>query len=337
MINAYQPPETSRLIYYNRYIDNIVYQIMGKSKGLLFVLGFLFLSVVARAADTTRYRDQLFADVKITSNINYDTNPKDAKAYLADIYQPAGDQANNRPLIIWMHGGAFKFGSKDAKSIQLWCNTFARRGYVCAAINYRLSKKNPLLHHDELLKGCYNGMIDAKKAIQFFRENASKYGIDPERIILAGNSAGGMIAVQTAFVSNAGFVKTAALAPELEGAQSNDLPHIAAVVNLWGAIFNRDWLKNASVPIVCILGDKDGIVPPTHRNNSLFGGIDIHTTADSIHLTNELKVYQGYSHELEKHFNPFFMPHDGTEQRWLDAGEFIAAFLYKNVILSKIN
>ena len=307
-------------------------------KKITLILFILFLGInQSKASDTLRYRDLVFNNLTVSKNISYNDSAYavDRKSYLMDIYQPAVDSATKRPLIIWMHGGGFKFGSKEARGIQLWCKTFAERGYVCVAINYRLSKNNPLLHYNDLLKGCYDGLMDAKKAIRFFRENALKYGIDPDKIILAGNSAGGMIAIQTAFVSDADFAKTAGLPTANGDDRSPSLPKIAAVVNMWGAIFNRDWLKNARVPIVCVLVDQDGIVAPTHKNTGIYGGEDIHSTADSLQLPNDLKIFKGYSHELQKHFNPIFPVSGDTERRWQEAGQFAADFLYRNVIAIK--
>ncbi len=309
---------------------------MAREKFFLILFIILSAEIQSKANDTLRYRDRVFNNCTIAKNISYHaiTPVVDKKSYLMDIYQPADDSETKRPLIIWMHGGGFKFGSKEARGIQLWCKTFAERGYVCAAINYRLSKNNPLLHYNDLLKGCFDGVMDVKKAIRFFHENALKYGIDTNKIVLAGNSAGGMLAVQTAFVSDAAFAKAAGM-PTINGDdRSTSLPKIAAVVNMWGAIFNRDWLKNARVPIVCVLGDQDGIVPPTHKTTALYGGEDIHATADSLRLPNDLKVFKGYSHELQKHFNPLFPVSGDTERRWLEAGQFVADFLYKNVIVN---
>ena len=321
----------------NQYYIISVYMNMAGKKISLFLF-ILFLGInQSKANDTLRYRDQVFNNLSITKNISYNdsANAADRESYLMDIYQPAADSGSKRPLIIWMHGGGFKFGSKEASGIRLWCKTFAERGYVCVAINYRLSKNNPLLHYNDLLKGCYDGVIDAKKAIRFFRENALKYGIDSNKIILAGNSAGGMIALQTAFVSNADLAKSAGLTTINGDDGSTSLPKIAAVVNLWGAIFNRDWLKNARVPIVSVLGDQDGIVAPTHKNTSIYGGEDIHSTADSLQLANALRIFKGYSHELQKHFNPLFPVSSDTEKRWLEAGQFVADFLYSHVIAIK--
>lgn len=287
-----------------------------------------------QAQTTHRYKDLIFSEVAIDKNLSYQPNaPKDEKkAYLFDLYQPMGDNAASRPLIIWMHGGGFKFGSKKAKGIELWSKTFAQRGYVCAGINYRLSKKNPIFHFDELLKSSYYAVQDVKTAVEYFRHNAARYRIDPDKIILAGNSAGGIIALQAAYSSNA---ELAALAQLPAGTAAINQPgervKVAAIVNFWGAIYNLNWLKNAAVPIVSVLGSNDGIVPPTHKSAPLYGGKDIHEKANALGIPNDLKVFDGYSHELQKHFNPLLPVGAGTQQRWLQAGQFAADFLYNRL------
>jgi len=301
-------------------------------KQTIVLIGTLFLSLpsIAQSHRDTRYKDLIFSDVKIDRDLSY--NPRsskgDKKAYQFDLYQPKNDEDKSRPLIIWMHGGGFKFGSKDARGMQIWCKSFAQRGYVCAAINYRLSKNNPLFHFDELLKGSYYAVQDAKMAVLYFKEHAREYNINPDKIILAGNSAGGIVALQTAYSSNADLAKLAKLPDTVEDAKTREIFKVAAVINFWGAIFDINWLKNARVPIVSVLGSKDSVVPPTHKSAPLYGGQDIHTEADALHIPNELKVFDGYSHELQKHFNPVFGVGKDTQKRWLEAGQFAADFLY---------
>ncbi len=58
-----------------------------------------------------------------------------------DIYLPQCDDVSHeskRPLLLWVHGGAFLAGSKDDVSITNLCKQFAKRGYVTASISYRL-------------------------------------------------------------------------------------------------------------------------------------------------------------------------------------------------------
>ena len=95
------------------------------------IITLLFCSELAAQAQTEhRYKDLVFPNVTIDKDQSYKPEaPKDErKSYLFDLYTPAGDKASKRPLIIWMHGGGFKFGSKGAKGVQIWSKTFAQRG-----------------------------------------------------------------------------------------------------------------------------------------------------------------------------------------------------------------
>src|ERR1700759_3942621 len=144
---------------------------MFKHATLFISLVLVSLSVKAQTPGGIRYKDVIFPDVQIDKDLSYDPNAvkEEKKWYQFDLYQPKNDDASNRPLIIWMHGGGFKFGSKNAKGMKIWGESFAKRGYVCAAINYRLSKHNPLFHFDELLKSSYYAVQDAKRAVLYFK------------------------------------------------------------------------------------------------------------------------------------------------------------------------
>lgn len=292
----------------------------------------LFCMTTKAKAQPVRYKDSVFPSIKTVIDLSYDSAGQSAKnkAHRFDLYQPAGDDAVNRPLIIWMHGGGFKFGSKDDKSNQIWGKFFSQRGYVVAVINYTLSKRLPFLHFDELKRSCYYGVLDAKQAIEFFKQHSKEYHIDPDKIILGGNSAGGMIALQAVFSTKRELAKFAGIADE----HSNDSEQlkIAGVINFWGAIFNLDWLKNTEVPIVNVYGSTDSIVAPTHKEPPLYGGADIHEKATALGIPNDVKVFEGYSHELHKHFNPIFSGGKDTQVRWLEAAQFAADFLYEKVI-----
>jgi poly(3-hydroxybutyrate) depolymerase len=304
-------------------------------RNLLIFGVFLFFISNVQAQTHHRYKDLIFPDVSISSDLSYNTAAidKEKKAYLFDLFQPKDDNELRRPLIIWMHGGGFKYSSKSAKNVQLWCKTFAQRGYVCAAINYRLSKKNPVFNFDEFLKASYFAVQDVKTAVEYFKKNAALYHINPNKIILAGNSAGGIIALQAAYSSNEELAGLAKLPGDTAAAgKPRERVKVVAVINFWGAIYDLNWLKNERVPIVSVLGSTDSVVPPTHKSAPLFGGKDIHQMADELGIPNDLHVFEGYSHELQKHFNPFFSGGKATQQRWLDAGQFAADFLFKTIV-----
>lgn len=95
-----------------------------------------------------------------------------------DLYLPKDAQAGGkRPLIVWVHGGAWLGGSKDnCPAVR-----FTSDGYAVASINYRLSQH-----------AIFPAQIqDCKAAIRWLRANADTHGIDPNRIGVWGASAGG--------------------------------------------------------------------------------------------------------------------------------------------------
>lgn len=275
-----------------------------------------------------RYKDFMFSHLTIQKNLLYSTNIPagiKCKRYRFDLYHATEDTLTSRPLIIWMHGGGFKFGSKKASGIRIWSRSFARRGFVCAAVNYRLSKKNPLRKFNALVQGCYDAVQDVTQAIEFFKRNAGEYRIDTNRIILAGNSAGAMIALQAAYSSNS---ELALLVNSTDSAllTLRNRNNISAVINLWGALFDTSWLRNAKVPIVSVHARKDRIVPYKH-NGSLYGSFIVHQKADSLNIPNRLKTYERYGHELQKHFIPILRS-GATRRRWREAAQFAAEFIY---------
>jgi len=95
-----------------------------------------------------------------------------------DLYLPP--TGRNGPLIIWVHGGAFRMGSKENK-VPL---SYLAEGYAVASINYRLSQH-----------ALFPAQIqDCKAAVRWLRAHAGNFGFDPDRIGVWGTSAGGHLA-----------------------------------------------------------------------------------------------------------------------------------------------
>ncbi len=92
-----------------------------------------------------------------------------------DLYLPAN--ATHAPLIIMIHGGAFKFGSKEGENPV----PFLSQGYAVASLNYRLSGHARFPAQIE----------DCKAAVRWLRAHAGQYGYDPDRFGAWGASAGG--------------------------------------------------------------------------------------------------------------------------------------------------
>ncbi len=101
--------------------------------------------------------------------------------HLLDVYRPT-DAEGPLPAVVYIHGGGFRILSKDTHWVM--AIEFARRGYVVFTINYRLAPAHPYPAAAE----------DACDAWRWVVDNAERYGADPNRIAIAGESAGANLA-----------------------------------------------------------------------------------------------------------------------------------------------
>ena len=89
-----------------------------------------------------------------------------------DVYTPDNDTLTERPVVIYLFGGAFITGSKNNIDCVDFCQSFARRGYVTASVNYRLAS-NPftfLLNQEEQYFTVLKSVADVKAAIRFLEK-----------------------------------------------------------------------------------------------------------------------------------------------------------------------
>ena len=181
---------------------------LGLAALVAVVLG-LGLTPHAQAAGT-RYLDEVLPELKITSDLQYGQAVGHTGAMenlLLDVIEPKGDKAPIRAAVVWVHGGYFVEGSKTVPWYKTAREQFARAGYVTFSINYRLDPTLPYgaseavtqNRVDELVAATFNAQHDAQAAIRWVRANAAKYRIDPEKIAIAGHSAGGITAHMVAF------------------------------------------------------------------------------------------------------------------------------------------
>lgn len=141
-------------------------------------------------ADTQLFFDQTFKtlDTKTANSKTVNSKNVDGNALKLDLYLPASQQhaTSKPPLIVWVHGGAWKRGDKTAfiqKNNHL-VNTLLTKGYAIASINYRLSGEAQFPAQIQ----------DVNDGIEFLWQNADKYGFDKDRIAIMGRSAGGHLA-----------------------------------------------------------------------------------------------------------------------------------------------
>ncbi|MBT2233702.1 carboxylesterase/lipase family protein [Nonomuraea sp. NEAU-A123] len=95
--------------------------------------------------------------------------------------------ATGLPVLVWIHGGSFTNGSGSVGEYD--GSAFARDGVVCVTVNYRLAADGFLFLDD----GIANlGLLDQLAALRWVRANIARFGGDPSRVTVAGESAGAM-------------------------------------------------------------------------------------------------------------------------------------------------
>lgn len=158
----------------------------------------------AEGAEVSRYRDNLFPEVTVEQDIVYAQKKdyQDSDVSLAlDLYQPQGDTMEQRPVIIWVHGGGMYTGSKNETwdPVAELAVDFAEKGYVSLSIDYRLNLEwEETGAFQETLK---DAAEDVGSAVKWVREHASEYQLNPNYIALAGYSSGAEI-VDNFYFSN---------------------------------------------------------------------------------------------------------------------------------------
>lgn len=165
-----------------------------------------------------------------------------------DLFKPVGG-GPRRPLIVWVHGGGFSSGRRT--DMDLAAEAFARNGYVCASISYRLGfQRPPGLDYPfskdttEVIRATFRAVQDLYGAMRFLAGRADADSIDVDRCIVGGASAGAITALHAAFTDeDERPAVTLPLGPG-QGTLNTEypLPKIIAVVSLLGAIDDTTWI-----------------------------------------------------------------------------------------------
>ncbi len=115
------------------------------------------------------------------------------KRNLLDVIRPKGARPGDaRPVLLQIHGGAWIIGDKREQAQPLMSHMAAEHGWVCVAINYRLSPQATFPDH----------VVDVKRALAWIRAHVAEYGGDPAFVCVTGGSAGGHLTALTALSAN---------------------------------------------------------------------------------------------------------------------------------------
>lgn len=116
--------------------------------------------------------------------------PQAMEVYFPEGHDPAGEKV---PCLLLFHGGGW--GNGDLSTFRYDCSYFASRGIVAATANYFMHSREDRQKLPETISRKQACVTDAKSAIRWIKQHAAELGIDPEKIVVGGGSAGGHISL----------------------------------------------------------------------------------------------------------------------------------------------
>jgi acetyl esterase/lipase len=224
----------------------------GRGVRLLIVLALVALTPACsprRAAESLLLRGHFIR----TADVAYGEDPR----HRLDVYRPRA-ATGLAPVVVFLYGGRWQTGSRD--EYRLLGDALTRRGLVAVVPDYRL--------YPEVIFPAW--VEDAARAVAWTRENAVRFGGDPERIFVVGHSAGAHSAVLLAlderylaavgdgvenvagFVSIAGPVDTSWTDPDVQA--------LMGPPGGWPATHPRTYVRGGTPPLLLLHGTRDRTV-----------------------------------------------------------------------------
>lgn len=223
-------------------------------KHLLFNFLLVFI-LISQTHAQERYQDSIFSEVvKITEVFAV----KGEEELKMDVYFPENDTEKKRPLLLYVHGGGFSGGKRDSERYNKFAEMMTYKGYVNATIDYTLTMKGKSFGCDQPASNKINTFLqagyDLSRATQYFIQNASRFGIDTNKIVILGSSAGAETVIHAAYWN--------AVKEDGEEKFLSEEFKYAGVISMAGAISTLDIItKENAIPTQLFHGTCDNLVP----------------------------------------------------------------------------
>ena len=227
------------------------------------------------------------ARVTVRSDVVFGTGG--GRDLLCDIFEPPAEVANGVGVLL-VHGGGWSSG--DRTQLKGYGFLLGRKGYTCVASEYRLTGE-----------ALWPAQIeDVKAAIRYMRANATQLGIDPGRIVVSGNSAGGHLSLMAGGTSgvaefegtggNAGIDSSVAAVISFYPPTGLEARSWGGLPSLFGKGASEATLKGASPltyaaasfpPTLIIQGNRDEVVPASEAT-AMYDALDAADVPVELHM-----------------------------------------------------
>lgn len=230
-----------------------------------------------------------------------------------DIYTPI-NEVENRPLFMFIHGGAFAHGSKQQWAIRTIADFYASRGWVFVSIDYRLqgdlgtvptewadlAAMIPNEEYEASFNAIYPAQRDAKAAMRWIIANNDNYNINVNYITVGGASAGANTAKALAVSDLNDFTTEISIDqdPTLSTTHLEQVYQIQTIVDFWGGqgvtdgfeeIYGKDLFDSNDPALYKAHGTEDPTVP-------FSSALELQDIYDAIGVTMKLDTLIGVGH-----------------------------------------
>ena len=225
-----------------------------------------------------------------------------------DLFYPSTEK--KLPLLVFLHGGGFVEGWTKASPAP-FCKRLARSGFVVANVDYRAGfNPSPDSFRLSVASAVYRAVQDQKAALRYLIHQAASYPINTSEVFLAGESAGGIASLFSAYVSQEDWDQLAPLHSFLgsidsSGNDVHDPCSIKGVINLWGGIADTAFISKTeaqAMPVLLFHSEDDELVPfersahPRAENQLLQGSRDVANRFKNSNACYRLYFIKGAGH-----------------------------------------
>ena len=267
-----------------------------------FILAAILISLSILSHAQQRVR------INVSPSGEYLFAQRDTCQLFMSVYEPAEGSitaidGKKKPTILFVFGGGFIMGDRNAKAYLPWFKLYNENGYRVITIDYRLGLKGAgnvgVKDIDVIYNAIQIGVEDLYGATAFIIDNAEALGVDPSNIVIAGSSAGAIISLQAEWhlCNRSGH----------SGILPKDFRY-AGVMSFSGAIFSREGKIRYSqepAPTLLMHGTADKIVNYNHIvffKNRFEGSKPLAEIYAKNSYNYNIYRYEGNQHEIASSF-----------------------------------